>query len=180
MFVLYATKFRERRVAQSLPPAMRRGDDAPTEWIGSATMWRIAMGTRQSEQASMWVATAELPKSPGHPFYTRLNALLDADDFGRFVEGQCAKFYAPVMGRPSRSARLQWGRAHVSAEMVEVAISFSDAYNASMGPRSRERGNTGILASDREAGGASMGPVAPSTQFSKTFGPPCELCRLRA
>ena len=49
----------------------------------------------------MWVATAELPKSPGHPFYTRLNALLDADDFDRFVEGQCAKFYAPVMGRPS-------------------------------------------------------------------------------
>ena len=49
----------------------------------------------------MWVATAELPKSPGHPFYTRLNALLDADDFDRFVEGKCTKFYAPVMGRPS-------------------------------------------------------------------------------
>jgi transposase len=64
-------------------------------------MWRMAMGTRQSEQASMWVATAELPKSPGHPFYTRLNALLDAADFDRFVEGQCARFYAPVMGRPS-------------------------------------------------------------------------------
>src|SRR6267143_1044310 len=64
-------------------------------------MWRMAMGTRQSEQASMWVATAELPKSPGHPFYTRLSALLEADDFDRLVEGQCAKFYAPVMGRPS-------------------------------------------------------------------------------
>src|SRR5271170_7021578 len=64
-------------------------------------MWRMAMGTRQSEQASLWVATAELPKSPGHPFYTRLNALLDAADFDRFVEGQCGKFYAPVMGRPS-------------------------------------------------------------------------------
>ena len=49
----------------------------------------------------MWVATAELPKSPGHPFYTRLNALLDAADFDRFVEGRCARFYAPVMGRPS-------------------------------------------------------------------------------
>jgi len=61
----------------------------------------MAMGTRQSEQSSLWVATAELPKSPGHPFYTRLNALLDADDFDQFVEGQCAKFYAPVMGRPS-------------------------------------------------------------------------------
>src|ERR1035437_9419369 len=61
----------------------------------------MAIGTRQSEQGSLWVATAELPKSPGHPFYTRLNALLDAEDFDRFVEGQCAKFYAPVMGRPS-------------------------------------------------------------------------------
>src|SRR5260370_6221462 len=64
-------------------------------------MWRMAMGTRQSEQASLWVATAELPKSPGHPFYTRLNALLDANDFDEFVEGQCVRFYAPVMGRPS-------------------------------------------------------------------------------
>ena len=64
-------------------------------------MWRMAMGTRQSEQGSLWVATAELPKSPGHPFYTRLNALLDANDFDRFVEGQCVRFYAPVMGRPS-------------------------------------------------------------------------------
>jgi transposase len=61
----------------------------------------MAMGTRQSEQGSLWVATAELPKSPGHPFYTRLNALLDAADFDRFVEGQCARFYAPKMGRPS-------------------------------------------------------------------------------
>jgi hypothetical protein len=29
----------------------------------------MAMGTRQSEQGSLWVATAELPKSLGHPFY---------------------------------------------------------------------------------------------------------------
>ena len=60
----------------------------------------MAMGTRQSE-GSLWVATAELPKSPGHPFYTRLNTLLDAAGFDEFVEGQCARFYAPVMGRPS-------------------------------------------------------------------------------
>jgi hypothetical protein len=40
-------------------------------------------------------------KIAGHPFYTRLNALLDANDFDRFVEGQCARFYAPMMGRPS-------------------------------------------------------------------------------
>jgi transposase len=61
----------------------------------------MVMGTRQSEQGSLWVATAALPKSPGHPFYTRLNALLDANDFDEFVEGQCVRFYASVMGRPS-------------------------------------------------------------------------------
>lgn len=61
----------------------------------------MAMGTRESEQASLWIATSELPKSPGHPFYARLNALLDAHDFDRFVEGLCGSFYAPVMGRPS-------------------------------------------------------------------------------
>ena len=61
----------------------------------------MAMGTREDEQASLWIARSELPTSPGHPFYTRLNALLDADDFDRFVESQCREFYAPVMGRPS-------------------------------------------------------------------------------
>jgi hypothetical protein len=30
-----------------------------------------------------------------------MNALLDADNFDRFVEGKCRSFYAPVMGRPS-------------------------------------------------------------------------------
>ena len=58
------------------------------------------MGTRASEQSSFWVATSDLPMSPGHPFYTRLNALLDAHDFDRFVEDLCRGFYAPVMGRP--------------------------------------------------------------------------------
>ncbi len=59
------------------------------------------MGTRESEQSELWVATSALPKSPGHPFYTRLSALLDAHDFDRFVEDRCRRFYSPVMGRPS-------------------------------------------------------------------------------
>jgi len=61
----------------------------------------MAMGIRETEQSLLWVAASELPKSPGHPFYVRLNALLDTHDFDRFVEGQCRKFYAKVMGRPS-------------------------------------------------------------------------------
>ena len=59
------------------------------------------MGIREGEQSSLWVATSDLPASPGHPFYARLNALLEAHDFDRFVEDLCRRFYAPVMGRPS-------------------------------------------------------------------------------
>src|ERR1700737_2689315 len=60
----------------------------------------MAMGTRQSEQASLWVATSDLPKSPGHPFYTRLSALLDAHGFDRFVEDLCSGFSAAARGPP--------------------------------------------------------------------------------
>src|SRR6266852_441669 len=61
----------------------------------------MAMGKRKSEQAPMWIPTTDLPVSPGHPFYTRLNAILDEGGFDRFAEAQCQAFYAPVMGRPS-------------------------------------------------------------------------------
>ena len=57
-------------------------------------------GTRD-RQASMWVATEDLPKSAGHPFYERLNRVLDAAGFDAFVEGQCAEFYTATVGRPS-------------------------------------------------------------------------------
>ena len=59
------------------------------------------MGIREGEQSSLWVATSDLPASPGHPFYARLTAVLEAHDFDRFVEDLCRRFYAPVMGRPS-------------------------------------------------------------------------------
>jgi transposase len=49
----------------------------------------------------MWVATGDLPKSPGHPFYQRLNKVLAANSFDAFVEAACRRFYAPKLGRPS-------------------------------------------------------------------------------
>ena len=49
----------------------------------------------------MWVAATDLPASPGHPFYARLNAILDEAGFDRVAEEQCEQFYARVMGRPS-------------------------------------------------------------------------------
>jgi transposase len=61
----------------------------------------MAMGKRESEQAPMWIPAADLPVSPGHPFYARLNAILDEAGFDRFAEERCQSFYASVMGRPS-------------------------------------------------------------------------------
>src|SRR6185436_822901 len=60
----------------------------------------MSMGIRQSEQAPLWVASSDLPRSPGHPFYVRLNELLETTGFDAFVEDLCRPFYALVMGRP--------------------------------------------------------------------------------
>jgi len=49
----------------------------------------------------MWLATSDLPKSPGHPFYQRLNVVLDEAGFDRFAEKSCERFYAGQVGRPS-------------------------------------------------------------------------------
>jgi transposase len=62
----------------------------------------MAMGKhkRRARQAAMWVATQDLPRSAAHPFYTRLNQILDKHDFDRYVEGLCQRFYAEEVGRP--------------------------------------------------------------------------------
>src|SRR4030095_4245017 len=54
---------------------------------------------RRAKQASMWVATSDLPRSAAHPFYTRLNQILDTHDFDGYVEELCPPFYADD-GRP--------------------------------------------------------------------------------
>ena len=56
---------------------------------------------KRRQQEDLWVATSELPRTAGHPFYERLNGLFNEHGFDDFVEGLCAKFYADKMGRPS-------------------------------------------------------------------------------
>src|SRR3954451_3985272 len=62
----------------------------------------MAMGRRQKQvrQEQLWTPTAELPVSASHPFYERLNRLLDQQSFDDFVEALCTPFYAERMGRP--------------------------------------------------------------------------------
>jgi transposase len=60
------------------------------------------MGTRKKRerQEALWYG-GELPIAPGHPFYKRLNEVLEKADFDRFCEDSCASFYDPKLGRPS-------------------------------------------------------------------------------
>lgn len=61
----------------------------------------MALGKRKTEQQGLWIATTELPKSPGHPFYQKLNHLLSEVEFDRWIEKRCEPFYAATLGRPS-------------------------------------------------------------------------------
>ncbi len=62
----------------------------------------MAMGTRKKRerQEALWYGS-ELPTAPGHPFYNRLNEVLERADFDRFCEDNCASFYDAKLGRPS-------------------------------------------------------------------------------
>jgi len=62
----------------------------------------MAMGKlKRAEQSELWIAGTSLPRSPGHPFYEKLNAVLDERGFDAFVESECAAYYADKVGRPS-------------------------------------------------------------------------------
>jgi transposase len=52
-------------------------------------------------RADLWIAAGELSRSPGHPFYERLNGILAEAGFDRFVEVCCSRFYVEGKGRPS-------------------------------------------------------------------------------
>ena len=62
----------------------------------------MAMKRRDEErQGDLWIATGNVARSPGHPFYRALNALFAKEGFDAYVEGLCAKFYSENRGRPS-------------------------------------------------------------------------------
>src|SRR5215217_4890210 len=61
----------------------------------------MALGRQRALQSEMLVTWAEMPRSPGHIFYDRLQVELVAAGFDGFVEGLCAPYYAARRGRPS-------------------------------------------------------------------------------
>ena len=62
----------------------------------------MAMGRRRKRvrQEGLWTPTAALPLAASHPFYARLNQILDEKQFDEYVETLCEEFYAGEIGRP--------------------------------------------------------------------------------
>ena len=62
----------------------------------------MSMGRGNNEkQEQLWVESGGLRRSPGHPFYKKLNRVLRKHGFDAFVEKRCSSFYAEKLGRPS-------------------------------------------------------------------------------
>src|SRR5512137_2987911 len=59
----------------------------------------MALGKRKEKQTELFLATAQVVKGPGHPFYSKLNQVLAAAGFDEFVETLCASAYKQG-GRP--------------------------------------------------------------------------------
>jgi len=59
----------------------------------------MAMGTRKmrQRQEDLWYG-GELASAPGHPFYKRLNEVLDNAKFDGFCQKSCAGFYHQKLG----------------------------------------------------------------------------------
>ena len=60
----------------------------------------MALGKRRGKQQELLVPTTALPRSPGHPFYSKLNELLASARFDSHVESLCEPYYKKG-GRPS-------------------------------------------------------------------------------
>jgi transposase len=61
----------------------------------------MALGRQGERQTDLMVGWAELPRSPGHAFYDRLQAVLVETGFDGFAEAQCALYHASKLDRPS-------------------------------------------------------------------------------
>ena len=59
------------------------------------------MRRETGSQGDLVVTWAEMPRSPGHAFYDRLQNLLIEAGFDAFVEEVCKPYYAPRLGAPS-------------------------------------------------------------------------------
>jgi hypothetical protein len=52
----------------------------------------------------LFFSAQEIPGAASHPFYIRVNEILERNKVDKRLEHLCKRFYKPVMGRPSMAA----------------------------------------------------------------------------
>ena len=61
----------------------------------------MAMGKRKAKQEPLFFSAQEIPQAASHPFYAKVNEILERNKVDKRLEHLCKRFYKPVMGRPS-------------------------------------------------------------------------------
>jgi transposase len=61
----------------------------------------MAMGKRKPKQEPLFFSAQEIPKTASHPFYAKVNEILEQNKIDKRLEYLCKRFYKPTMGRPS-------------------------------------------------------------------------------
>lgn len=59
------------------------------------------MGRKIPKQQALWICAEEMPRASAHPYYGKVNEVLNQAGFDRAVEQLCRRYYKPTMGRPS-------------------------------------------------------------------------------
>lgn len=78
----------------------------------------MSMRKRGPAQRSMWVATPELPKSPGHVFCDELNRVLERGGFDCCIEEQRVR---PYIAEPRPRGRRSWSKRPRGQQRVVYA-----------------------------------------------------------
>src|SRR5881398_2418306 len=87
-------------------------------------------GDRQSELMVMW---SEMPRSPGHVFYDRLQAVLLGAGFDGFVEEACRAFYAAAV-LVSRAAKARLTAVPEPDEAADIDLGYLRLYDSALLP----------------------------------------------
>jgi transposase len=129
----------------------------------------MALGKRKFIQRDLFVATTQIAHGPGHPFYAKLNEVLAAAGFDRFVEELCAPHYKEG-GRPGIPPGIYFRM---------VLIGYFEGIDSQRGIAWRcadsmaLRAFLGVELSDRTPVHASMSVIRqrlPGSVFNQVFG----------
>ena len=85
----------------------------------------MALGRQGDRQGDLVVPWKEMPRSPGHVFYDRLQGVLIDAGFDAFAETTCKPYYAAKMGAID-SAWPVLPDAHGRSQKVRVEFSYDE------------------------------------------------------